>query len=35
MSKILAAVVGVFIVAMLALMAVPLALIVAHSWVAK
>lgn len=35
MSKPLSAVVGVFIVAMLILMAVPLAGIIAHSWVAK
>ena len=35
MSRLLTAVVGIFIVAMLALMTVPLALIVAHSWAAK
>lgn len=35
MSKLLSAVVGVFIVAMLALMVVPLAGIILHSWVAK
>ena len=35
MSKLLSAVVGVFIIAMLILMTVPLAGIILHSWVAK